>query len=97
MTAFGALRKGLGDVHAAELGFPLVDARIADAVLAAQVRDHDAGLVLLQDADDLFFGKTVTPHTLVLELARANFKLDWVAGVASTLISSEHVITPIHC
>ncbi|ABY37628.1 hypothetical protein ASZ97_15685 [Brucella melitensis] len=45
---------GLGHVHAAELGFPFIDAGIADAVLATKLRDRRARLVLLQNADDLF-------------------------------------------
>jgi hypothetical protein len=39
--------------HAAELRFPFIDAGIADAVLAAKLRDRRASLVLLQKADDL--------------------------------------------
>ncbi|AHG50187.1 hypothetical protein RLEG12_00870 (plasmid) [Rhizobium leguminosarum bv. trifolii CB782] len=34
---------GFGHVHAAELGFPLIDTGIADAVLAAKLRDRSAG------------------------------------------------------
>lgn len=41
---------GLADIHAAILGFPLVDGRIADAVLAAQIGDRNPGLVLFQNA-----------------------------------------------
>lgn len=50
---------GLRYVHAAELGFPLLDAGVADAVLAAKLRDRRACLVLLQYADDLFVCETV--------------------------------------
>lgn len=42
---------GLGDIHAAETGLPLVDAGIADTVLAAQLRDRNAGLARISDID----------------------------------------------
>jgi hypothetical protein len=61
---------GLGHIHAAELGFPFVDAGITDTVLAAKVSDRDACLVLLQDADDLFFRKSTALHILVLRLSQ---------------------------
>lgn len=48
---------GLADIHPAILGLPLVDGRIADAVLAAQIGHGNPSLVLLQNADDLVFGK----------------------------------------
>src|SRR3954451_16199183 len=37
----------LGDVQATESGLPFVDVRVAHAVLAAQIGDRNAGLVLL--------------------------------------------------
>ncbi len=43
-----ALKRYVGmrrHVHAAQLGFPLIDAGIADAVLAAKLRDRRARLV----------------------------------------------------
>src|SRR6516225_5038500 len=39
---------------------------VADAVLAAQIGDRDAGLVLLQNPDDLLFRKAAALHALVL-------------------------------
>jgi hypothetical protein len=36
-------------------GFPFVDAGVADALLAAQIGDRNARLVLLQNPDDLPF------------------------------------------
>ena len=39
-----------------------VDAGVADAVLAAQIGHRNACLVLLQYANDLFFGKSVALH-----------------------------------
>jgi hypothetical protein len=38
---------GLRDLQPAELGFPFVDAGVVNAMLAAQVGDRNAGLVLL--------------------------------------------------
>src|SRR5437764_1501771 len=61
---------GLGDVHPAESGLPFVDAGVADAVLAAQIGDRNAGLVLLQYPDDLFFRKAAALHALVLVLGQ---------------------------
>ena len=57
-------------------------------MFAAQVRDGNAVrraidpldrwlfrlTVLLQDADDLLFGKTATPHALVLELGQSELQ-----------------------
>src|SRR6266513_1532995 len=40
---------GLRDLQPAELGFPLVDAGVADTVLAAEIGDRNAGLMLLQN------------------------------------------------
>jgi len=48
----------LGDVHAAEFRFPLVERRFADAVLAAHIRRLRSRLLLAQDPDDLPLGKT---------------------------------------
>jgi hypothetical protein len=57
---------GLRDFRPTELGLPFVDARVADATLAAQIGDRNAGLMLLQDSDDLLFRKAATLHALVL-------------------------------
>ena len=45
-------------------------------LLAAQVGDGNAGLMLLQDPDNLLFRETAALHVLVLIWARTNFKLD---------------------
>src|SRR5690606_21070818 len=50
---------GVGHAHAAELAAPQVIRGFAEAVPAAQVLDRQAGLGLTQEADDLFFGKTL--------------------------------------
>ncbi|MGZ2475189.1 hypothetical protein ACVI1N_003480 [Sinorhizobium medicae] len=62
---------GFGYVHAAELGFPFIDAGIADAVLAATLRDGRASLVLLPNGDDLFVCETVALHSLVLSTVQS--------------------------
>jgi hypothetical protein len=41
---------GLADIHAAILGLPFIDGRIADAVLAAQIGNGNPGLMLFQNA-----------------------------------------------
>jgi hypothetical protein len=45
-------------------------------VLAAKIGYRHAGLVLLQNPDDLLFRKATVLCALVLKRARANFKLD---------------------
>jgi len=61
---------GLGYVHSAEAGLPLLDACVADPVLTAQVRDRDPGLELLRDTDDLLFREAAAPHILVLAMGQ---------------------------
>lgn len=51
-----------GRVHAAELGAPLVERGVADAVFAAQLRDRAAGFGLLENGDDLAVGKAGCLH-----------------------------------
>jgi hypothetical protein len=53
---------GFRDLHAAELGAPLVKRRIAEAAIAAQLLDRHAGLGLLEEADDLFLGESALLH-----------------------------------
>src|SRR4030081_2064671 len=65
---------GLRDVHPAELRFPFVDTGVADAMLAAQIGDRNAGLVLLQNPDDLFFRKTTALHPLVLVVGQSELQ-----------------------
>ena len=48
------------------LGFPVVEARLADPVLPAQVGRLHAGLVLFQDGNDLLFRMPIALHRLVL-------------------------------
>ena len=62
---------GLADVHPTILGFPLVDGRIADAVLAAQICDGNPGLVLFQNADDLIFGEPAALHLWSFRLGQS--------------------------
>src|SRR6266567_8839654 len=53
---------GLRDFQPAELGFLFVDAGVADAMLAAKIGDRNAGLMLLQNPDDLLFRKAIALH-----------------------------------
>src|SRR5690606_20744799 len=57
---------GLRHLHAAKLRFPLVDAGVANTVLAAQIGDRNSSLVFLQNADDLLFREAAALHVLVL-------------------------------
>src|SRR5256714_12262650 len=65
---------GLRDLHPAELRFPFVEAGVADAVLATQIGDRNAGLVLLQNPDDLLFRKATALHPLVLVVAQSELQ-----------------------
>ncbi|MEH2509460.1 hypothetical protein V1291_000814 [Nitrobacteraceae bacterium AZCC 1564] len=60
--------------HSAEFRFPVVDAGVADAMLAAQISDRNPGLVLLQNPDDLLFRKTTALHALVLVMGQSGLK-----------------------
>lgn len=53
---------GATDRHDTIPVLPLEDGRIADAVLAAQIVDGNPGLMLLQDAVGLVFGKPAARH-----------------------------------
>src|ERR1700712_1060912 len=53
---------GIRHFHAAVLGAPFVEGRVAEAALAAQVLDRQAGLSLLDETDDLLFGKSAFSH-----------------------------------
>jgi hypothetical protein len=43
-------------------------------MLAAQIGDRNAGLMLLQDPDDLFFRKATTLHALVLVMDQSELQ-----------------------
>src|ERR1700716_3578979 len=66
---------GLRDVHPAEPRCPFVNAGVADAMLAAQIGDRNAGLMLLQNPDDLS-EKRLRFMLWSSSWARANFNLD---------------------
>ena len=51
-------------LHAAISRAPLVEGRVADAVLAAQLFRAQPGLMLLQDANDLLFAEPASLHRL---------------------------------
>lgn len=72
----GATLTALADVHAAKSGIPFVKGRIADTMLAAQIGNGNAGLMLLQNADDLLFGEMGLLHSGPFGWARAYLKLD---------------------
>ncbi len=54
----------LADVHPAVLRPPLVERRIADPVLAAQLTSRKSRMVFLQNPDNLFLAKSALPHRL---------------------------------
>lgn len=47
---------GIADLKATEPLFPPIESALADAVAASDLSDGSAGLGLLEDFDDLFFG-----------------------------------------
>ena len=53
---------GVRNIHAAELGSPLVERGIAEAAFAAQLLDRHPSLSLLDEADDLLFGVSAFSH-----------------------------------
>src|SRR6202022_3688968 len=55
----------LASETSAELRFPFVDAGVTDAILAEQIADGNAGLMHLQNADDLLFRKATALLALV--------------------------------
>src|SRR5215467_5160192 len=74
---------GLRDLKPAVLGLPIVEARLANPVLAAQIGGLNSGLVLLQDRNDLLFRIPLPLHRLVLSQARLQFTLDQFNGATS--------------
>lgn len=54
--------RGLADVQTAKPGFSFVNGRIADSMFAAQIGNGNAGLMFLQNADDLLFGASRLLH-----------------------------------
>lgn len=70
-------RLGSDTSNSTELRLPFVDAGVADAVLAAQIGDRHAGLMLVQNSDDLLFPKKRLRFMLwSLSWARTKFKSD---------------------
>ena len=60
----------LACVQAAILRLPLVEGRVADLVLSAQISHLHARLMLLEDGNDLVFGELALSHGyLVLKVA----------------------------
>ena len=48
----------LADAESAILGFPVVEGRVADAVLATDVSDLQSLLLFVEDRDDLGFAES---------------------------------------
>jgi hypothetical protein len=57
-----------------------VNSGVAGAVLAAQIRNRNAGLVLVQNSDDLLFRKAIVPDALVLVVGK-NQTSNWTTPV----------------
>lgn len=53
---------GVGHVHGAVLGTPLVEGGVAEAALAAHVLDRHAGLDLHEEPDGLFLAVFAVSH-----------------------------------
>src|SRR3954469_23408099 len=64
-----ALQLGLGDVHPAELGLPIVQRRFRDAMLPRQIGSFRTCLMLTQHANNLLFRKPGSLHLSVLQKA----------------------------
>src|ERR1700722_19149003 len=84
---------GLGDIHAAVLGLPVVKRRFRHAVLARQIRRLRSGLVLLQNPDDLIFREPCSLHLSVLQEGRTlnprGGKSQWQVKLSSVLKKSD--------
>ncbi|MBB3948513.1 hypothetical protein GGQ73_004500, partial [Rhizobium skierniewicense] len=70
-------------VHAAELGLPLVDARITDTVLAAKLRDRRARLGSFRMPMICSSVKRLRFIPWSSQWARAYFKMDYFNGARS--------------
>ena len=58
---------GVGHVHPAILGLPVIERRLADAVPAGQIARLRPCLVLAQNRDDLIFREPLPLHQSVLQ------------------------------
>src|SRR5580698_9034798 len=76
---------GIGDLHPTVARAPLVEGRIADAVLAAQLARRQSGSVLLQHLDDLFFRKSALTHVRLPEGTDSTQKRGRLRGAGHTL------------
>ena len=79
--------------HAAELGAPFVERVVADAMLAAQLRDWQAALGLLEDGDDAAIDKTGLLHAELsknLSLENSTFDRDHLLGELPTQAIGRH-------
>src|SRR5690554_6018418 len=72
---------GFGDLHAAILGFQLVERRRAETMPAAHLRGRHPGLLLLDHPDYLRLGETALPHSSApSRLSRIYIRLRDLAG-----------------
>ena len=68
---------GLVGFHAAVLGTPLVERGFAESALAADLLDRQARLGLLQEPNDLLFGKSTRPHVRHSPGWRTSLPFNW--------------------
>lgn len=73
---------GFGGVHASELGLPTVKRLLRAVMFATYIRYRGAGLGLVQDPDNLLFGKSLAFHWVLLILEIRTQKVDriWEAS-----------------
>lgn len=77
---------GLRHLQAPVLGFPLVEAHLADPVPAAYIRRLPPGFLLPQDADDLFFCESTALNSSVSSLCDGLYPfLEEFSGLTSAM------------
>lgn len=88
---------GLNDIHAAILGFPHINGRIARAVLAAQIGDGNPGLLLFQNTDDLVFGEPAGPQLWSFRLGHSLSETGFRAGGNVRAYAHQNSRSPLLC
>jgi len=66
-------------LRAAKARPPLVEGRVAESALAAQLLDRQTGLGLLEKSDDLFVSESALPHVRSFLGKRTLLTFDWHA------------------
>jgi hypothetical protein len=69
----------LAGLHAAKARAPLVERRVAEAALTADVLDRNTGLGLLEKPDDLLVGEPALAHVRSFLWKRTLLTLRWYA------------------